>query len=271
MPKRDAQGHLQLDNDTAIVMVLLPPGEIDFGGARLPSWQTEATPLAGPLNLDLSTVLLSAFYFGKFEVTQGQWLRLSQRRNPSVFYAGRTVDGGRKVSPRHPVEGVSHDEARALLTAWGLALPTEVQWEYGARGGSIETWSTGRDSQSLKGYANVLDRSGVDFGLDPGGVRPADSDGWAVHAPVGSFLPNAFGLHDMHGNVSEWCQDWLASLDVAFAPATGLARVEHGVLRVHRGGSYADRASVARTRYRNGDLPSNRSAFVGVRAAMTAE
>ncbi len=272
VPKRDAQGRLQLDNDTAIVLVLLPTGEVDFGGRRVPPWLTEATPLAGSLTHEMRTVLLSPFFIGKYELTQGQWVRLSQSKaNPSIFAAGQTIDGGRKVSLRHPVEGVSHGEATALLSAWGLVLPTEVQWEYGTRGGVVDTWSTGREPQTLKGYANVLDRAAVEFGLDPGGPRLTESDGHAVHAPVGSLLPNGFGLHDVHGNVSEWCQDWLASLDVDCEPGTGLARVQNGVLRVHRGGSYADRASVARTRYRNGDLPGNRRAWVGVRVAMSAE
>jgi serine/threonine protein kinase/formylglycine-generating enzyme required for sulfatase activity len=271
VPKRDAQGRLQVDHDTAIVLVLLPTGAIDFGGARVSGLQTEATPLAGSLSLEMTNITLLPFYVGKFELTQAQWMALAGGRNPSYFKVGRTVDAGRKVGPRHPVEGVSYRDAATVLARWGLTLPTEVQWEYATRANGVNTWSTGNEAQSLKGYANIFDRSGAEFGLDPGGVRPIDSDGHAVHAPVGSFLPNAFGLHDVHGNVSEWCLDWLAGDDVQFAPGTGLARVDTGTLRVHRGGSFAQRAHAARTRYRNGELPDNRRAHIGVRAAISAE
>jgi formylglycine-generating enzyme required for sulfatase activity len=205
------------------------------------------------------------FYLGKFEVTQAQWLRLFGH-NPSVFAAGRDV-GGRKLTLRHPVESVSHDEAGALLSRWGLQLPTEAQWEYGTCAGDFKIWSSGNTAASLKGVANLFDRAGAELGLHLG-VSASEFDNFAVHAPVGSLAPNLFGLHDVHGNVAEWCQDWLVGYDVDVEPGTGLARATSGMYRVHRGGSYVDRAPVAKSRHRAGDFPGNRLAYVGVRVAM---
>jgi len=270
VPQRDAEGRLVLGDDTAAVFVLLPEGDLDMGGSTIPGWETEATPLAGPLAHPVRTVLLAAFYLGKYELTQGQWQRLGGRANASTFAAGREVDR-RKITLRHPVESVSHTEATELLQAWGLALPTEAQWEYGTRAGSYEVWWSGKDASSLRGVANLLDRAGFDLGLQAGSSRLTETDSFAVHAPVGSFAANPFGLHDVHGNVAEWCADWLVGYDVDVEPGTGLARAASGRIKVHRGGSYADRAAVARSRHRNGDLPDNRLPHVGVRPAMTLE
>ena len=162
---------------------------------------------------------------------------------------------------------VSYDEAVAALRPWGLDLPTEAQWEYATRAGTYETWSSGKEERKLREVANLLDRAGFEFGLNVGGGRFTESDGWAVHAPVGSFAPNPFGLHDVHGNVAEWCLDWLVGYDADVAPETGLARADGGTLRVHRGGSFLDRPSVARSRYRDGAPPANRMASVGLRVA----
>ncbi|MEZ5966325.1 MAG: SUMF1/EgtB/PvdO family nonheme iron enzyme [Planctomycetota bacterium] len=270
VPQRDPRGKLVIDDDSAIVLVLLPTDSIDMGGSKVDPWQAEATPLAGPMSHPLRTVLLEAFYLGKYETTQGQWLRLLGADNPATFAAGQDVDG-RRITARHPVESVSQARAGSMLVRWGLDLPTEAQWEYGARAGTHTTWWPGNDVGSLKGVANLLDRAGLDFGIGGGGARPSDNDGFAVHAPVGSFAPNPFGLHDVHGNVAEWCRDWLVDYDVEVMPGDGLARAETGRLRVHRGGSFADRPPIARSRHRGGDFPTTRSATIGVRVAMTLE
>jgi len=269
-PVRDAQGRLMLDDDSAIVLVLLPKGALDMGGSKVDPWQAEATPFAGRISHPLRNVVLSAFCLAKHEVTQAQWARLAFGDRPSTFAAGQEVDG-RRISARHPVESISYAEAMELLPRWGLDLPTEAQWEYGARANTNTTWWPGNDLAALKGVANLLDRAGSDFGIGGGGWRPTESDGFAVHAPVGAFAPNPFGLYDVHGNVAEWCRDWLADYDVDVVPGSGLARVETGKLRVCRGGSYADRQQVARSRHRSGELPGNKEPTVGLRAAMTLD
>jgi formylglycine-generating enzyme required for sulfatase activity len=78
---------------------------------------------------------------------------------------------------------------------FGLLLPTESRWEYACRAGTRDLWSTGGDPASLKGLANL---------------RPeVDVDSFEGTAPVGTFPPNAWGLHDVHGNVAEWCRDFV--------------------------------------------------------------
>src|SRR5262249_21527163 len=107
----------------------------------------------------------------------------------------------------HPVENVSWTQCDAFVRRVGLRLPTEDQWEYACRAGTQTTYWCGDEPESLEGNENVADRSfasasGVAF-------LPVArwKDGWANHAPVGSFAPNPFGIYDTLGNVAEWCQD----------------------------------------------------------------
>ena len=150
-------------------------------------------------------------------------------------------------------------------------LPTEAQWEYAGRAGSDKPWSTGEKPDSLFGHANVADKTAE---RSPVVSRPSEGfesfdDGHATPARVGTFLPNAFGLHDMHGNVSEWCRDWLGSYTQIAAPGDGL-RSGHGPgsgYRVFRGGSFISAAVSARSAYSAGLSAETRASTVGIRAA----
>ena len=94
-----------------------------------------------------------SFFASKYELTQAQWMRFAGG-NPSGFKMGELRDGC-TVSGRHPVEMVSWDEACDVLAALGLALPTDAQWEYAARGVTTSVWYTGDALASLDGAANV--------------------------------------------------------------------------------------------------------------------
>jgi formylglycine-generating enzyme required for sulfatase activity len=153
--------------------------------------------------------LTQPFYLGKFEVTQEQYQQVMQK-NPSHFQG-----------PDLPVEQVSWDDAQEFCkkasekTALTIRLPTEGEWEYACRAGTKTTYSTG-DAWS------DLDRAAWHY----------FNSNNTTH-PVGQKAPNAWGLHDMHGNVWEWCADWFEPYKAGAAtdpqgPAQGEARVKRG-------------------------------------------
>jgi len=125
-------------------------------------------------------------------------------------------------------------------------LPTEAEWEYACRAGTTTRFSFGEDESRLGDYAWYSGNS------SPYGKKD-----------VGTKLPNAWGLHDMHGNVYEWCQDWYGNYsNGAQIDPTGPAS---GHYRVKRGGSFIYSARGARSAYRSSASPDFRSSFAGVR------
>ena len=135
---------------------------------------------------------------------------------------------------------VSWRETSQTLSRLGLKLPTEAQWEYAARGGTTTVFWTGTDVGSLADALNLADGYSKTHG---GGVDRSYetrlNDGFTIHAPVGSFLPNPFGLHDVLGNVWEWCRDHQGSYTLGVKEKTGLREASKGA-RVFRGGSFSD-------------------------------
>jgi formylglycine-generating enzyme required for sulfatase activity len=103
----------------------------------------------------------------------------------------------------HPVVHVAHEDAAAYAAWIGAALPTEAQWEYAARGGLDGAEFTWGDEARPGGRIMANTWDGLDFPW-----RSTGESGWLRTAPVGSFPPNGYGLHDMAGNVWEWTDDW---------------------------------------------------------------
>ncbi len=142
---------------------------------------------------------------------------------------------------------MSWEDCRDALHRVALVLPTEAQWERAARAATHTPWSCARNPESLESAANLADHA-YERGFKSPTVSEDWDDGFAVHAPVGSFAANAFGLHDVHGNVWEWCRDW-------YVPHGGGLRPDDDAhpeqpTRVYRGGCFSLPAVYARSALR---------------------
>ncbi len=248
-----------IKSGTGLVLVLLPSGKFRMGSAP----EEGGTPNERPVN----EVEIGAFFLSKYEMTQAQWARFANL-NPSYFRAGSVADR-QPVGDTHPVENVSWEESTLSLWQMGLRLPTEAQWEYAARASTTTRYSTGDDPRSLKDHVNILDaaaKRGSEIRTpDPGELWLDDGHGF--HAPVGTYLPNAFGLHDVHGNIMEWCWDLSGRYTASKQPGTGERITPPLALRVVRGGSFSSGAADVRSARRWETQPNAHTNYLGVRPA----
>jgi formylglycine-generating enzyme required for sulfatase activity len=172
------------------------------------------------------------------------------------------------------VEQVNFLDCFQTLARLALCLPTEAQWEYACRGGTQTRWWTGSEESTLEGAANLADKAAVRWGASWPWLknRTLWDDGYGPHAPVGSFRANPFGLHDVHGNVFEWCLDPYAPYEDPLRGGDGLRLrsqvwlnyVSH---RVTRGGAYQDMPRYLRSSMHHGVNRTVRSPTTGVRPA----
>lgn len=185
-------------------------------------------------------VRVSSFEISKYEVTQELWEAV-MGENPSRF----------QDCPQCPVEQVSWNDVQIFLknvdqeTGVQYRLPTEVEWEYAARGGS-----------QSRGYRYAGSNN-------PGSVAwYEDNSGDETH-PVGQKQPNELGLYDMSGNVSEWVQDWYDEEYYSSSPVDNPSGPSTGARRVERGGSSFDGAYHCRAAARYGYSQGNRDRYRG--------
>ena len=214
---------------------------------------------------------LAPFFLSKYELTQGQWERFTGQL-PSYWYPGIGVkDAEHPVITRaHPVETVSNDACRRWLPRFGLRMPTEVEWERAARGGTDTPWWAGREVADLAGAGNLCDSFAMANGLPRGWPYEAElDDGFTAYAPVGLFAPNPFGLHDVIGNVREHCADVFSTFayDRTPEPGHGLFGGLEGRSTTNRGGSFTSPAHSCRTAYRAGTGRDGFAYDLGVRPA----
>lgn len=222
--KKKALPHLKsiCDGEFLPELIILPGGEFEMGC----SFYSAESPAR--------KVSVATFAIGKYPVTQRQWTHL-MGSNPSWFSDGDQADSC-------PVEQVTWDDAQEYIAAINkktkrkkmkYRLPTEAEWEYACRANSVSQWHFGNAVSQLGKYAWYYGNSEA-----------------RTH-PVGEKKPNEFGLHDMHGNVWEWCEDrW--HKDYVQAPANAIAW-DTGTTddRVVRGGSWLNLASNTRSTQRN--------------------
>ena len=234
-------------------------------------------------------VEVESFSAGKFEVTRAQYRVFAET-------TGRSSDGcfvwtgaefekdqakdwrnpGYAQDDLHPVACVSWDDASAYArwlsqkTGRNYRLLTEAEWEYAARAGTTTTRFWGDDGNMSCGYANGADLTAE--AQVPGASNwpiANCNDRYAYTAPVGSYRANAFGVHDMLGNVWEWTQDcWNGNY--SGAPTNGSAWATGDCyLRVVRGGSWEDAPLGLRAAYRVGSPTVIRVYIRGFRVART--
>ena len=228
------------------------------------------------------------FFFGKTEVTVGQFRRFIEQSgyvpesvrdgtggygynrdyDPEKSVRGDAFEGrdpkyswrnpGFAQTDDHPVTNVTWNDAVAMAK-WlsekegvRYRLPTEAEWEYAARAGTSTRYSFGDDERQLDRYA----WHGGDF--QTGG-----------HHSVGTKQPNPWGLHDVHGNVWEWVQDWYDADYYARSPAVDPQGPQWGTRRVVRGGSWHATATSWRTAFRRDYEPDYRGISIGLRLVRT--
>jgi serine/threonine protein kinase/formylglycine-generating enzyme required for sulfatase activity len=255
-PVRDANGKLVVDAASAIVLVLIPPGTVVRGAQSTSESGPHYDHWAEAIESPVKSWPIWPFFLSKYEMTQAQWKRLAGW-GPS--------ESARLNSPLQPVGNVSWTECSTLMAQLGLALPSETQWEYAARAGTVTPWSSGATPASLKGFANLASSTDV-AGKSVGGEALWLDDGFEDPAPIGAFLPNAFGLHDVHGNVMEWCRDLGAfSYETEVTLGTLERRIHPEGLRAIRGGGWGTTADRARSASRAVGGAERRNVDIGLR------
>jgi sulfatase modifying factor 1 len=268
-------------------MVAIPAGQFLMGAAPGEEERANLAVEFRNRSQPQRRVSVRGFSIGKFEVTRGQYRVFAEatgrggegcfgwRDSGFEMVPGKSWrDPGFAQNDAHPVTCVSWEDASAYV-AWlsqragrKYRLPTEAEWEYAARAGTTTTRFWGEDAGATCDYANGADRSTA--------TRVPGAEGWhvigcddrhAYTAPVGSFRPNPFGLHDMLGNVEEWTQDcWNGNY--SGAPTDGSAATTGDcALRAVRGGSWDDGPVGVPSAYRVGSPTTVRVYRRGFRVA----
>ncbi len=212
-------------------MIYVPPGSFTMGSPESEEGRDDT-------ETQHRVTLTKGYWLGKYEVTQRQWESV-MGANPSSF-KGRD----------RPVDQVSWNDCQRFIAkvdaearrqfGGGARLPTEAEWEYACRAGTTGPYGGNGNLDDMGWYGG--------------------NSGDTTH-PVGQKLANAWGFHDMHGNVWEWCQDWYGAYQGNENDPRGSAS---GVLRVLRGGCWPDVARGCRSASRDGFDPALRNMFSGI-------
>jgi formylglycine-generating enzyme required for sulfatase activity len=244
-PKKDPPKNFT--NSIGMKFVWIPPGNFMMGspkgekGMLLPETQHKVT-------------LTKGFYMGVYAVTQEEWKEI-MGKTPSYFKGEKNL----------PVEQVFWDDCQEFIKKLRekdkkpYRLPTEAEWEYACRAGTTTPFHFGETiSTEQANYNGDFSYGNGKKGVDRGKTTP-----------VGSFPANAFGLYDMHGNVFQWCQDWLG--DYPQKDVVDPQGPDAGKDRVLRGGSWFYPPEFCRSAFRIGDSPGTAKSKIGFRVCFNAK
>ncbi|MBN1293292.1 MAG: formylglycine-generating enzyme family protein [Candidatus Latescibacteria bacterium] len=238
---------IKLDNENSLTLVSIPAGSYMMG--------SEAEKDEQPIH----KVTLDAFEMGETEITQGQYEAITGS-NPSHFSGDKNLPVEKvtwqdaalfcnKLSNREGLQQCYNEETwKCDFTKNGFRLPTEAEWEYACRAGTITEYNTGDSEQDLA-------RAGWYGGT-------SGNSGEKTH-PVAQKEPNIWGLFDMHGNVWEWCNDSFGGY--TSEPVHNPKGPESGSYSVMRGGSWFNNAHFARSAFRLNDRSDRTGYFTGFR------
>ena len=244
-----AQPPKTITNSIGMKLVLIPKGTFMMGSP-------ESEERRRNDETQHQVTISKDYYLGVTEVTQGQYEKV-MGTNP-IYFLKRVIR--KSDSSMYPVEQVSWGDAVEFCKKLSdlpeekaagrvYRLPTEAEWEYACRAGSKTAYSFGESSESLGDYAWVEGNSNKQ-----------------TH-PVGEKKANAWGLYDMHGNVWEWCSDWLGEYPKgAVSDPVG---PREGSIRVIRGGGWSGGAALCRSAIRGWCNPSFRKGYYGFRVALS--
>jgi formylglycine-generating enzyme required for sulfatase activity len=210
------------------------------------------------------------FELAAYTVTQEQWETIIGK-NPSAFSRqGQFKDKVKDIADadlkRFPVEMVSWNDVQEFLKklnareqgrGWSYRLPSEAEWEYACRGGATSKEECSFDFYYLDKPTNDLSSKDANFyGSSPGG-NGAEGPYLGRPAKVGLYKPNKLVLHDMHGNVLQWCSDKYVAADWTL----------NGGLKVIRGGCWSLHGMFSQAGYRRGLDAWMRADYIGFRLA----
>jgi formylglycine-generating enzyme required for sulfatase activity len=271
---------VDLGEGVTLSLVFVPGGRSVLGDAR--GFPDEAPQTA---------ISVGSFWLGRCEVSNAQYARFDPGHDSRVELRHAMqfgVQGWPLDRPEQPVARVSWERAMAFCdwlrqrTGEAFTLPTEAEWEYACRAGSDQAFSFGAAHSDFSTFANLADtklRDAVSHPYIKGNVPlenpskyddwiPRDSrfrDGHLVSSPTGSLQGNAWGLHDLHGNVWEWTRS--AARPYPYVDDDGRNAREAAGQRIVRGGSWRDRPAWARASVRLAYAPWQRVYNVGFRVA----
>jgi formylglycine-generating enzyme required for sulfatase activity len=234
------------------------------------------------------------FYLGVHEVTRGQFRRFADdtgyqteaEKDGKGGYGWNEAANKFEQAPRytwreagfeqtdlHPMVNVSWNDAVAFAEWLGrkegktYRLPTEAEWEYACRAGTTTRYFCGDDAEAVAEVGNIADATAREKHPDWTWTIAA-RDGFVYTAPVGRYRPNAWGLHDMHGNVWEWCWDWYGKDFYKASRVDDPAGPLEAADRVFRGGGWDRDALLCRSVRRFRISPDFRFNSLGFRLAL---